>query len=381
MPMPKPHKGEAKDDFISRFMGDEVMVSEYPDAAQRRAVAESQWKKFQGAEMEEEIFSVGKWNGMTFTLDDLKNIVESFKRLKDVISVPLKLGHSGDADLREGQPSLGWVSDIWIDEQAQPAPKLIARFEDLPSLVMSVIKKRLYIQKSIELDFDVQYKGETFPYALTGVALLGADLPAVNTLNDLGAYLASKDHSGYAAFGRTAFSSTKGALFTTEPEEPTMSDKELEALKAELEKAKQEAAKFQRMAEDAQKADEERLKAEKQAAFGKKVASVRDRMEKMVEDKKLLPADRSEFSAKLTDEGECDKVSFALDLLEKVEVKADSAAFGKGGGSTEYEDASAEVAKRIEEELSGNPKMTYSQAQAAVFRKDAGLARKYITMT
>lgn len=43
MPLPKPHKEEEKDDFIDRCMGDEVMVEEYPDESQRRAVCETQW--------------------------------------------------------------------------------------------------------------------------------------------------------------------------------------------------------------------------------------------------------------------------------------------------------------------------------------------------
>ena len=42
MPIPKKRKGESTDDFISRCMGDEVMVSEYPEEAQRSAVCRAQ---------------------------------------------------------------------------------------------------------------------------------------------------------------------------------------------------------------------------------------------------------------------------------------------------------------------------------------------------
>lgn len=45
MPIPKPAPQEEKENFIARFMGDEEMVEEFPDAAQRRAVAESEWEK------------------------------------------------------------------------------------------------------------------------------------------------------------------------------------------------------------------------------------------------------------------------------------------------------------------------------------------------
>ena len=44
MPLPKPHKNENKDDFISRCMGDNVMNEEYPDNSQRAAVCYSQWR-------------------------------------------------------------------------------------------------------------------------------------------------------------------------------------------------------------------------------------------------------------------------------------------------------------------------------------------------
>jgi HK97 family phage prohead protease len=44
MPLPKPKKDESHDDFISRCMGDDVMLTEYPDDDQRYAVCETQWE-------------------------------------------------------------------------------------------------------------------------------------------------------------------------------------------------------------------------------------------------------------------------------------------------------------------------------------------------
>lgn len=43
MPLPKRRKDEEKDDFISRCMGDDESVKDFPDPAQRRAVCERQW--------------------------------------------------------------------------------------------------------------------------------------------------------------------------------------------------------------------------------------------------------------------------------------------------------------------------------------------------
>lgn len=43
MPLPKPNKGESKEDFLNRCMGNDTMNDEYPDNSQRYAVCLSQW--------------------------------------------------------------------------------------------------------------------------------------------------------------------------------------------------------------------------------------------------------------------------------------------------------------------------------------------------
>ena len=45
MPIPSPNKGEQKDAFISRCMGNPVMNKEFPDQKQRAGVCYSQWSK------------------------------------------------------------------------------------------------------------------------------------------------------------------------------------------------------------------------------------------------------------------------------------------------------------------------------------------------
>ena len=44
MPLPGPKKGESKDDFIDRCMGNDTMKEEYPDTDQRYAVCMNQWE-------------------------------------------------------------------------------------------------------------------------------------------------------------------------------------------------------------------------------------------------------------------------------------------------------------------------------------------------
>jgi len=45
VPIPKRGKKEDKSKFLSRCMGDKVMVKEYPKVAQRYAICLGQWKK------------------------------------------------------------------------------------------------------------------------------------------------------------------------------------------------------------------------------------------------------------------------------------------------------------------------------------------------
>ena len=45
MPMPHPTKDEDLKSFTKKFMGDPVMVKDYPDIKQRYAVMMSVWKK------------------------------------------------------------------------------------------------------------------------------------------------------------------------------------------------------------------------------------------------------------------------------------------------------------------------------------------------
>ena len=47
MPLPKPNTGETEDEFISRYMGDDVTNTDFPDEEQRAAVCHRQWDETQ----------------------------------------------------------------------------------------------------------------------------------------------------------------------------------------------------------------------------------------------------------------------------------------------------------------------------------------------
>lgn len=92
---------------------------------------------------------------------------------------PLKLGHTDprfDAD-----PSVGRVKNLRL---ADAGHTLLGDFVDMPDWVYEMLPDS-YPQRSIEATFNLEDNGRTYRMALTAVALLGAQWPAISTLDDL----------------------------------------------------------------------------------------------------------------------------------------------------------------------------------------------------
>lgn len=117
-----------------------------------------------------EIFATGTWNGDTYAESDLDHIVTAFSKLG--FKPPLTPGHLKDA---AGIPAIGYVENLYRNGK-----KLIADFVDLPDSVYNAIKQRLFDTVSSEIYWDLERNGEKYPRALKAVALLGADIPAVD---------------------------------------------------------------------------------------------------------------------------------------------------------------------------------------------------------
>jgi hypothetical protein len=137
-----------------------------------------------------EVLSAGTWNGDTFTRKDLQEIAANFARLGRQVRVPLKFGHADGQTLlgqADGDPALGWVSALEVR-----GDRLVATFSQVPPLVRQAVEAGLYRHVSSEIAYQVTFHGERIGKVLVGVALLGADLPAVSNLADLGAYLSAR---------------------------------------------------------------------------------------------------------------------------------------------------------------------------------------------
>jgi hypothetical protein len=331
----------------------------------------------------EEIFSVGKWNGVEFSLSDLRQIELSFTKLMGVLKVPLKFGHNEDQAITDGQPALGFVSQVYVNDKTEPA-KLMGVFEDVPEIVFSAINSKRYTQKSIELDFDVVYKDVYYKYVLTGVALLGADLPAVNTLNDLGAYLSRRNNDKYEA--------TKCLTFVLDNREgESMSDDmktqlaELKAKLAAVEADKEsEHAKFDReKAEwlaDKEKAEQE---AKKQAFIAKR-DQFKTELESAVKDKSIFPAQRDELLKDIENEDVLAARIYTMGIIKKSPGGAtpggNSEVGGTGGTGGDSKRPDEEILNRISEAQAKSPELSFARAKAMVMKADPKLARSYIHM-
>ena len=134
-------------------------------------------------EVEAEIFAVGTWNGGKISLADLEELRVNFELLKPHLVPALKLGHSEKQKLiaqPDGDPALGWIESLRIEGN-----KLIALFKGVPEIVKNLIDAKRYRKVSSEIYFGFKWQSKNLGKVLKAVALLGADMPAVTTLDDM----------------------------------------------------------------------------------------------------------------------------------------------------------------------------------------------------
>ena len=124
-----------------------------------------------------EIFKAGKWNGDEYSTADLDAMVEASQQIG--FTPPLKAGHAD----KTGEPAIGWVENL-----RRVGSSLYADLVSLPKKVYDAIKQRAYDAVSAEIFWDLERNGKKYPRVLKGLALLGAEVPAVD-LQPLHAFL------------------------------------------------------------------------------------------------------------------------------------------------------------------------------------------------
>jgi len=340
-----------------------------------------------------EIFAVGKWNGDNYTKQALKEIAAAFDKLSEVHKVPLKFGHNNQQPMTDGQPALGWVDKVWVE-----GDKLMAKFTDVPDVVKRAFDRKLYRKVSIELDIDVDYKGMIFARVLSGVALLGADIPAVSTLADLNKFLASRQIHGAQQRNFTAitneptnedsdmdlteltksFNRLEGQFSTLQEKHDALAQQN-----AELQTANKELTdkteKFER---------DEKARLDKEAAdkvvFARK--AITDLLEEGVKSGKLLPAQRENYTKLLRVDDDAAVVAINIDELRSTIGVSQKQQFNRGSGTASSsgnadnqnvdESPDLIVAKRAKK-YAREQKVDYSVAVIAVLEDDSQLATAY----
>ena len=172
MPMPKAKSNENKEDFLSRCMGDVVMVSEYPGQKQRYAVCMAQWEKkhmdFKGFDDWIEIFKGGKQIDSQGREHDGDVVIEKALATFDAAThePPLVIGHP-----RTNAPAYGWVQAV-----KKVGNTLLAKFKDVVPEFEAIARQGLFKKRSASFYPDGR---------LRHVGFLGAAPPAVKGLADL----------------------------------------------------------------------------------------------------------------------------------------------------------------------------------------------------
>jgi hypothetical protein len=112
MPIPKPSKGEKESDFISRCMGNAVMVKDYPKQKQRAGVCYTQWKDVHGsAETEAEFMESLEGRKVTLNGRSLPSRV----RIETAMQVRNATLFDVGSAAQENDPfaKLGYAPDRW----------------------------------------------------------------------------------------------------------------------------------------------------------------------------------------------------------------------------------------------------------------------------
>lgn len=242
-----------------------------------------------------DIFSAGVWNGDKYTVEDLDEMVKNFNENPE-IRVPLKIDlfrkdvTKPENDRHGGLPAVGWITEL-----KRVGEKIYANIEDIPRKIKELIDKKAYRQVSSEIWWNLKYNNKVLRRAITGVAMLGAELPGVLNLDE------------FAEFYKGEFEGELHSYITeirpsgqkNNKQEDEMSkelEKKIADLEAENAGLKENSKQYQSNL-DAIKAEKDALAAEKEAAekreFEAKETQRKERVSlfinKALQDNYLLP--------------------------------------------------------------------------------------------
>lgn len=340
----------------------------------------------------------GSGNGATreFSESDLDSLVASFDELKLSGRVPAKYGH-----VAAGDPAIGWVSRVWREGK-----QLLGDLIDVPAKVYEAIKANLYKFTSAEIVMGLKANGREYPFVLYGLALLGAERPAVDGQRPLSELLMARRPE---PFLRTASPVT----FSIEPstvskgDKRIMNEEELKALLAKFAALEGNVTKLTTDLAASNKRNDElavELKARNDAEAKAKIEAHRGALRAVftaaIERKAILPAVQAKFEklVQFADDAAVIKVTtdqakeFVTDNTDAKAVAKFAAeqkrAAGTGGdkqdawdkdGDEPADEAVARLARKmVFSDASG--KLRYSEAATRVIELNPELGRAWMNI-
>lgn len=374
MPIPKPKAGEPKNAYIKRCTTGGANPGECNVAwKESHLTADNLYT------LDAEILAAGEWSvsvggKVKITAAHIDQAVNNFRALRSLVDVPLKFGHNPEQKMTDGMPALGWVDDVWVK-----SGKVMARFVDMPQIVFEAIKAKRYKNVSIEGLFDVKHKDKEYGFVLTAVALLGVDMPAVNTLNDLQTYLSASNDLQFAS----------AVNFSINDEgESQMTPEEIAALQTRL--ADAEAKNITLTAENtvaktaAEAAETLRINSEAAVALTAQITELTTTGEKLVKEGKATPAQRDLVLKDLDAKG----IAFATATFAALALgtgngmkEGDQGKEGESDDKKNEGKAPDEILHAKTMAFSAKHGCEYDVANDAVMAENPELARDYADMT
>jgi hypothetical protein len=131
------------------------------------------------------LLEVGVWNGAGGSTEiTRKDLAEAVRASRFLPSPALKLGHTDprfNTEDYDADPAIGRVTNLRTTNRGNT---LVGDLVDIPAWFARIMPTA-FPQRSIEAFQPYEDNGHRFSLALTGLALLGSQWPAVSTLDDL----------------------------------------------------------------------------------------------------------------------------------------------------------------------------------------------------
>lgn len=143
------------------------------------------------------VFAIGsKRGGDFYTRADLEAIANAHVELGNEIRAPLKVGHSdrqqllANSGITVGElPAVGWLdsrSFQVVDNDDGTGSKLVADIKAVPKKLAQLMESGAYRTRSSEIKrYASQTTQKTYDWVVYGLALLGNNTPAIQTLDDV----------------------------------------------------------------------------------------------------------------------------------------------------------------------------------------------------